>query len=195
MAEHKMRDNTGEWFGSIPVDWTILALKYAFSIKKDKSICGFYIIKKDNIPIKLIVIEGESAKEIDIIKYDNSIKSEHQPAVIQNNIIHTFEEKVSIEYIKYTGKHGNLMNIYLNEHNIASYIQIYKRHIEADKYELYIIRGDKFPKLRIISNRTGIKQEIKILKFCYDNFSKIRISKISPKKKEKGNRHIRKKNA
>lgn len=35
MAEHKMRDNTGEWFGSIPVDWTILALKYAFSIKKD----------------------------------------------------------------------------------------------------------------------------------------------------------------
>lgn len=35
MAEHKMRDNTGEWFGSIPADWTILALKYAFSIKKD----------------------------------------------------------------------------------------------------------------------------------------------------------------
>lgn len=35
MAAYEMRDNTGEWFGSIPVDWSILPLKYAFSIKKD----------------------------------------------------------------------------------------------------------------------------------------------------------------
>ena len=35
MAGYEMRDNTGEWFGSLPVNWSILPLKYAFSIKKE----------------------------------------------------------------------------------------------------------------------------------------------------------------
>ena len=72
------------------------------------------------------------------------------------------------------------MNIYLNEHNIASYIQIYKRYINSDEYELYIIRENKSRKLRIVSNRTGIKREAKILKFCNDNFPKGQISKTYP---------------
>lgn len=147
-----------------------------FSLKKNKSLCEFYILKKDNIPIKLIVIEETTAKELNIIKYDNS----NSQIDIQNYAIHTSEEKVSIAYIKYTGKNGNLMNIYLNEHNIASYIQIYKRYIDSDEYELYIIRENKSRKLRIVSNRTGIKREAKILKFCNDNFPKGQISKTYP---------------
>ena len=99
---------------------------------------------------------------------------------IQDHAIHTSGEKVSIANIKYTGKNGNLMNIYLNEHNIASYIQIYKRYIDSDEDELYIIRGNKTPNLRIVSNRTGVKREVKILKFCYDNFPKRQISKTYP---------------
>lgn len=87
------------------------------------------------------------------------------------------------------------MNIYLNEHHIASYIQIYKIYVESDKYELYLIRENKFPKLRVVSNRTGIERKVKILKICYDNFSKIQIFKNSPKKKEKGKRHTRKEKA
>lgn len=102
-----------------------LKLQY-FQSKKDKSLCEFYVLKKDDIPIKLIVIDGTTAKEIDIMKYDDSIESEQKQADIQNNTIHTSEEKISIEHIKYTGKNGMLMNIYLNEHHIASYIQIYK---------------------------------------------------------------------
>lgn len=35
VAGYEMRDNTGEWFGSLPVNWSILPLKYAFSIKKE----------------------------------------------------------------------------------------------------------------------------------------------------------------
>ena len=140
-----------------------------FSIK-NKSLCEFYILKKDNIPIKLIVIEESTARELDIIKYDSS----NSQIDIQNHAIHTSEEKVSIAYIKYTGKNGNLMNIYLNEHNIASYIQIYKRYIDFDEDELYIIRGNKIPNLRIVSNRTAVKREVKILKFCktYPKFCK-----------------------
>ena len=35
VAGYEMRGNTGEWFGSLPVNWSILPLKYAFSIKKE----------------------------------------------------------------------------------------------------------------------------------------------------------------
>ena len=57
MAEHKMRDNTGEWFGRIPVDWTILALKYAFSIKKD-------IARKLGYTVLSVTQKGIKAKDM-----------------------------------------------------------------------------------------------------------------------------------
>ncbi len=145
----------------------------SFNISQKKSLCQFYILKENNIPKKLIIIDNNIVKEATVIKYGENItpsqpsNNSSTPKPVKNTTKsphtkpHLSKEKISI---KKTQTRGNLIKLYLNEVDIAFCIKIRNPGAIIYSQNLYIINRSTYPKLLIVSDRTGNEHIIDILR-------------------------------
>ncbi len=148
-------------------------MTHSFNISQKKSLCQFYILKENNIPKKLIIIDNNIVKEATVIKYGENItpsqpsNNSSTPKPVKNTTKsphtkpHLSKEKISI---KKTQTRGNLIKLYLNEVDIAFCIKIRNPGAIIYSQNLYIINRSTYPKLLIVSDRTGNEHIIDILR-------------------------------
>lgn len=144
-------------------------------ISQKKSMCKFYILTKEHIPFKIIIIHNAIAKEIDIIKYrkDADIeyenkkralpskkKKEPEPKKISPIEVES-KEFVTIKKVEY---YGYVIKIFINESNIAHAVKIRNPGHIQNTHDIYIINRLTFPKLLIVSKRTNISNTLDIIK-------------------------------